>query len=210
MNPILALSYPEFVVAEELAGFLPKTKGFAIAAPMSSQNQGWDLLIYSKTMNGSDHSGAATVQVKASKAFPRTPREKERGFGDWFFWYNKFKYATGAADLYVIVGHFPRQEERISRVAARRQWQSSLLLFTDAEMAEFIAAVPGRFFGFDMNSDDRHIFLETPIRDECYEAFRLENRKPELLKWMTSESAMKKLVPIAGHRQVTVRRKAAG
>ncbi len=43
MNPILALSYPEFVVAEELSHILPKTKGFTVAAPMSAQNKGWDL-----------------------------------------------------------------------------------------------------------------------------------------------------------------------
>jgi hypothetical protein len=165
---------------------------------MSAQNKGWDLLVYWKQPGESARS--ATVQVKASKAFRRRPRERQRGLGEWFFWYNKFRYEPELADFYIVVGHFPVTGERIPRVASRKQWTSSLLLLTDEEMGEFLSQVPGRFFGFGLDPDDDHIFRDTPIRDECFEDFRLERREDMLRGWLAGETEFLGRKPETGHR----------
>lgn len=68
MDAAFTTTYSEHAVAEELSRYLKKKDGFAIPIPLSRQQKGFDLLVYS-----SNRRNAATIQIKASRSYRQRP-----------------------------------------------------------------------------------------------------------------------------------------
>jgi len=187
MDPVFTLPYPEYVVAGELAKLLPKARGYSVNLPLSRQQQGFDLLVYSF---GSRK--AATIQIKSSRAYPQRPpkRESIRPRFRYTFWFNNFKHKKGAADFYFLFGLYPlpsSPDKRLNRSRKPGEWSDwKILVFSDSEMKNFLHSVSSksgksdRFFAFGFNEKSPEIILTRGGDATHFEKFLLKHRTREL------------------------------
>src|SRR5437867_7585758 len=161
MDPVFTLPYPEFIVAEQLSNLMPKKEGYSVNVPLSRQQQGFDLLVYSA------RSGeVARIQIKSSRSYPGKPA-KRRATRERFnhnLWFNNFKFHDDVADFYVLFGLYSKVG--LDKGVRKKKWYGrQMLIFRDNEMKKFLKAVRtkggkrDRFFAFSFDSDSPEIFL---------------------------------------------------
>ena len=123
MNPIFTLQVGEYFVAEELR---KRLENVSVFVPTSPQEKGIDLLLWSF-----DSKGAATVQVKQSRAY-----EQKNGWQDLFF--NAFSVSE-RADWFILVGVYPAKKDASKKDNSYNLgWEKIFLAFNNSEMKEFI------------------------------------------------------------------------
>jgi hypothetical protein len=169
MNPIFTLPYAEFCVAQQLSGFLPRSKGYSVFAPVSREETGVDLLI---TRRGRHKSLSATIQVKSSRTYQQKAQNSKRRFS-YRTWFNNFD-CPAQADFFCLVALYPSLDLREYR-ERRSWWHPVILLFSQQEMRRFLRSVktvggtPHKMFGFGFDAptqvfqtrgDRRRRFLE--------------------------------------------------
>ena len=155
MNPVFTLNYPELLVAEALQKCFKPADGYSVLIPLSAQQKGYDLAIMQRKTQGSK---VATFQVKSSRTYVGTPgkapRTGMRNFAH-YMWLKSFKVPS-EADFFILIGQYASNPTSQKNTA--NLWHSHLLLFTHAEMDEFMSSVrqkkqdkpDGHFcFGFD-------------------------------------------------------------
>jgi hypothetical protein len=191
MDPVFTIPYPEYVVAGEPSKLLPKAKGYSVNVPLSRQQKGFDLLVYSF---GSRK--AATIQIKSSRAYPQHPpkRESTRTHFRYGLWFNNFKHEEGAADFYILFGLYPlpsSPDKPLNRRRKPSEWADwKILCFSDSEMKGFLASVSSksgksdRFFGFGFNEKSSEIILTRGGEAEHFEQFLLKNKIHELERFL--------------------------
>ncbi len=154
MEPVFTLPYSEWAVAQRLASLLPAPQGFSLPPPLSRQEKGVDLVV---TCRKGRVTRAASLQVKASRTYSRpapSERTKDHAFDPFF---NRFPLPD-QADFVALVAMYPTEVARQSRAKAS-WWAPVILLFTHAEMHDFLASVrtrdgrPDRMFGFGFDSE---------------------------------------------------------
>src|SRR5438876_9767950 len=112
MEPIFTLPYPEFCVAQQLARWLPASRGYSLYAPVSRQQPGVDLVLARR--RGSK-VGVACIQVKSSPTYSRrtAPTARTRRPFRYDTSFNHFECPPQAA-FSCLVSLYP------SRVAAHK------------------------------------------------------------------------------------------
>ncbi len=190
MENIFTLPYSEYKVAEELQNVFPKNKGFALLVPMSRQQKGFDLLIYSNKSKKS-----ATIQVKASRSWDHIPTGKHKY--DTNFWFGNIKHVVGRADFYILFGVYEEYSKRKTLNKSRKpdKWiHNRMIVFTDKEMGKFINSLKTKKgkkesqFYFSFNKiKPKEIFLtrgsekKTPVP---FEKHILENKLYLIFKFL--------------------------
>lgn len=156
MEPVVTLPYHEWIVAEELTRRLPAATGYSVCVPLSRQQKGFDLVV---ALRREDRTSAATIQVKFSRVYEQ-PASVGLRFGTWF---NTFDPPL-EADFFALASLYPTSEGR-HRGARESWWRPLILLFTQLEMAQFMASVKTRrgtrdkMFGFGFSSPEQVVQL---------------------------------------------------
>ena len=150
MEPIFSLPYSEFVVAQQLARFLPSSKGYSIYAPISRQQPGVDLLLARKRGR---RVRVARIQVKSSRTYSsRTTTARTKRPFRYRTWSNNFDCPRDA-DFFCLVALYPAVEAAQKRELGT-WWAPQVLVFSQAEMRRFLRNVrtvsggKDRMFGF--------------------------------------------------------------
>ena len=101
MEPIFTLPYPEFCVAQQLARWLPASRGLLTLRPRSRQQPGVDLVIARR--RGSK-LGVACIRVKSSRTYsrPTAPKARTRRPFRYDRWFNDFE-CPPQADFFCLV-----------------------------------------------------------------------------------------------------------
>ena len=154
MEPIFTLPYPEFCVAQQLARWLPASRGYSLYAPVSRQQPGVDLFLARR--RGSK-VGVACIQVKSSRTYSRAtaPTARTRRPFRYDTWFNNFE-CPPQADFFCLVALYPALDAAQKRELGT-WWAPQILLFSQAEMRRFLRGVrtvagkPDRMFGFGFN-----------------------------------------------------------
>lgn len=149
MEPVFTLPYSEYCVAQRLRSLLPPAEGYSLLVPLSRQEKGVDLVLSQRQ----DRTRAVTIQVKSSRTYSSPPpaRKSTRRFR-YATWLKTFECPT-QADFVCIVSLYPARDAEERRELAT-WWAPVILLFTQAEMREFLAGVKtvggkrDRMFGF--------------------------------------------------------------
>lgn len=170
MDPVFTLQWPEFLLANRLQKFLPKSQGFSVLVPASRQEKGIDLAVLRKTANGG--SRVATIQIKASRTYTPEPpkREATRRFR-FYTWFNRFEVPK-EADFFLLFGMYAPDPSRTTKIGS--DWyKDCTLLFTCGEMETFmdecltVGGQHDRMFGFGF--DDENEVVQT--RGDRYRRF---------------------------------------
>ena len=165
MDAIFTLPYPEYVVATYLQKLLKKKEGYSVQIPLSRQQKGIDLLVYSLQSRKS-----ASIQVKSSRAYigkaPKRKSKKERYNNA--LWFRTFDYERGIADFYILFGLYPKSDiinKRLDKSKkTRKWWDYKILIFKDREMGNFLRSLSTKhgkkeaFFSFGFNNGSKEIF----------------------------------------------------
>lgn len=170
MEPVFRLSYPEHVVAERLQQLLkPQKDVFSVTVPVSRQNKGWDLLVYS-----SETARAARIQVKSSRYYLE-PRAEERGFSH-VFWFKNFRPNLNQADFFALFGVLPSLNDatRAGRGFSKR-WEQRLMVFSRTEVDVLLPPLGQRFFYIAFHEADPHRMLCLNGRKQTLCAFSYED-----------------------------------
>ncbi|HNQ88398.1 MAG TPA: hypothetical protein PKM73_07290 [Verrucomicrobiota bacterium] len=162
MDPVFFLQWPEFLIAERLQRFFPKSQGYSVLIPASRQEKGIDLALLKKQGSGPNH--VITFQVKASRTYggDEPKREATKRFAHRT-WFNRFP-VPGEADFILLFGLYAPDRGRTKRVTAT-WYRACILLFTNREMRAFMARCltvsgqPDRMFGFGFN--EPHAVFQT-------------------------------------------------
>lgn len=139
MESIFTLAYPEYSIAEKLHKLFPKKKGYAILAPLSRQQKGFDLAIYNLRKKN-----AVTIQVKASRAYMDNPltRKRRRDRFDNHFWYRVFDYEPENADFFFFFGLYVKPNfvgKKLNRAKSfNKYWDAKVIVYSDSEMKDFL------------------------------------------------------------------------
>lgn len=171
MDAIFTLPYPEYIVASQLQKLLKKKEGYSVQIPLSRQQKGIDLLVYS-----SQSRKAASIQVKSSRAYigkaPKRKGKKEKF--DNALWFRNFNYEKGIADFYMLFGLYRKSDiinKRLDKSKkTRKWWDYKILIFTDKEMGKFLESLLTRrgekesFFSFGFNDGSDEIFAVRGFR----------------------------------------------
>lgn len=187
MDPVFTLPYPEYIVGEQLAKLLPKKMDYSVNLPLSRQQQGFDLLVYSA------RSGkVARIQIKSSRSYPGKPA-KRRSTLERFnhnLWFNNFEFRDNAADFYVLFGLYSKLGLD-KRVRKKKWYGNKMLIFRDKEMKSFLEAVRtksgkrDRFFAFGFDSDSLDIVLTRGANQrKSFNKFSLEHRIKDLKRFL--------------------------
>jgi hypothetical protein len=188
MEPIFTLPYSEYAAIQEIQHYFKKHDGFAVLVPVSRQQKGMDFLILN-TKNGK----SLKVQVKASRSYTATkaPKRKSKNFFNHAFWFNNFagRYTKDAADIYVLIGLYPVYAADKGIKTRTEMWRPILLVFTDAEMHQFLLNVKmrkedkaDRFFSLGSN-DGHKVFGVRGFKESTdLSSHLLANRAIALLK----------------------------
>jgi hypothetical protein len=156
MEPVFALPYSEYLAANLLSRHFKTKAGYSLFVPTSRQEQGIDLLL-TKRVDGLLKS--ASFQVKSSRTYsPMPPKRRVSKVVkySYYTWFNAFVVPT-QADFFLLVGIYPPEENRTRKVKYS-WWDAAVLLFTQAEMREFMAQVktrkgdPDKMFGFGFDT----------------------------------------------------------
>jgi hypothetical protein len=138
MDAIFSLEYSEYQTIENLVDFLPKSKGYSFYVPVSRQQAGVDFVI----LHG---IRMLRAQVKSSRQFewPHSPTFR--------FWYHKFAYRPGIADVFFFFGLYPvfSPGKKVSDRLAH--WQNLILVFSDVQMRNILNRSNDRFFQFGID-----------------------------------------------------------
>ena len=156
MEPVFALQWSEFKVAEELQKWFPKSKGYSVFVPLSRQEKGVDIALLKKSKSGA--SKAVTIQVKSARFFLGAKAKRETTKTNYYYYFGFSRFITQAeVDFYVLCAPYPPDRDRTKKV--NRDWyQYIMLVFTNEEMKDFLksncktvtGAPDSRFaFGFD-------------------------------------------------------------
>ena len=153
MEPVFTLPYSEFCVAQQLARYLPASKGYSLYAPVSRQQPGVDLVLARR--RGS-RVRVACIQVKSSRTYSRKPAtERTRRPFLYGTWFNNFE-CPPQADFFCLVALYPAVD-LVQRRELGTWWNPQILLFTQSEMLRFLRTVKtvsgkrDRMFGFEFN-----------------------------------------------------------
>ncbi len=171
MDAIFTLPYPEYVVATHLQKLLKKKEGYSVQIPLSRQQKGIDLLVYSLQSRK-----AASIQIKSSRAYrgkaPKRKSKKER-FSN-ALWFRNFDYEKGVADFYILFGLYPKSDiinKRLDKSKKTRKWWGyKILIFTDQQMGKFLGSILTKhgkkesFFSFGFNNGSKEIFAVRGFR----------------------------------------------
>jgi hypothetical protein len=189
MEPIFTLPYSEYVVAQRLAKELPSARGFSLHAPLSRQEKGVDLVV---TLRTGGLTRAATLQVKASRTYsPQRPSSRAAHSYAFDTLFNVFDVPE-QADFVILVAVYPAEVARESRARAS-WWAPLIMLFTQAEMRDFLASVrtkagqPDRMFGFGFD-DEAAVFQTRGDEQRLCKPFSthlLANRAKDLRAFLT-------------------------
>jgi hypothetical protein len=152
MDGVFTLPYSEYKVADEL-NRLFKKKEYALFVPVSRQQKGIDLLLYSL------HSGKKlTVQVKSSRAYYHDTEKPVRKYGIWL---NNFidSLEKHSADYYIIYGEYADKGNK--NINTKEYWKDFMLCYSKNEMRSHLQRIKQKknptqkdnFFGyvFDCN-----------------------------------------------------------
>ena len=146
MEPLFSIEYSEYCVADTLSKLLytPKQFNVSVFVPTSRQEKGIDLMLY-RHEDATCHNFTATIQVKSSRVYSLSEEEIQKSNNCSFaLWYPKFS-PSPRADFFVLTAqypHFPKtpyltQGKRGSS-SASVHWKNLFILFTHAEMVEFL------------------------------------------------------------------------
>ena len=166
MEPLFSIEYSEYCVEDTLSKLLYTRKQFNVTVfvPTSRQEKGIDLMLY-RHEDATCHNFTATIQVKSSRVYSLSEEEIQKSNNCSFaLWYPKFS-PSPRADFFVLTAqypHFPKtpyltQGKRGSS-SASVHWKNLFLLFTHAEMVEFLnhaktkKDMPESYFGILFNS----------------------------------------------------------
>ncbi len=154
MDPVFTLQWPEFLLANRIQKFLPKSEGFSVFIPASRQEKGIDLAVIRKTTRGKAH--VITIQIKASRTYtPEPPKRDTTQRYRFYTWFNRFEVPE-EADFFLLFGMYAPDPAKTTKVGA--DWyKDCTLLFTFQEMRDFMSScltVGGKHdkmfgFGFD-------------------------------------------------------------
>lgn len=157
MDPVFTIPYPEYAVASQLSRCLPSSQGYAIFVPASRQQKGVDLLVTSRK---NSITRSMSIQVKSSRTYSRqSPGVRTRKAFRYHTWYNNFD-APPEADFIFLVALYPNDERSRSR-AIESWWSQVVMVFTHAEMVEFLASVKtiggkrDKMFAFGFDTPNR-------------------------------------------------------
>ena len=192
MDAVFTLPYPEYVVATHLQRLLKKKEGYSVQIPLSRQQKGIDLLVYSARSRK-----AASIQIKSSRAYigkaPKRKSRKERF--DNALWFRNFNYEKGIADFYSLFGLYRKSDiinKRLDKSKkTRKWWDYKILIFTDQEMGKFLESLLTRrgekesFFSFGFNDGSDEIFAVRGFkrRKPC-KKYLIQNRIGLLRKFL--------------------------
>lgn len=184
MEPVFTLPYSEFCVAQRLRSLLPKSKGYSLLVPLSRQEKGIDLVLSQRQ----DRTRAVTIQVKSSRTYSSPPpaRKTTRRFR-YATWLNTFE-CPAEADFVCIVSLYPARDAE-ERKELATWWAPVILLFSQAEMREFLSGVktvggkPDRMFGFGFDRAGEVFQTRGDPERRCrdFSGNLLERRVPQLL-----------------------------
>jgi len=184
MDAIFTLPYSEYVVATHLQKLLKKKEGYSVQIPLSRQQKGIDLLVYS-----AQSRKAASIQIKSSRAYrskaPKRKSKKER-FSN-ALWFRNFDYEKGVADFYILFGLYPKSDiinKRLDKSKkTRKWWDYKILIFTDQQMRKFLRSILTKhgkkelFFSFGFNDWSREIFAVRGFKcPKSYKKYLIENK----------------------------------
>ncbi len=154
MDPVFTLQWPEFLLANRIQKFLPKSEGFSVFIPASRQEKGIDLAVIRKTTRGK--ARVITIQIKASRTYtPEPPKRDTTQRYRFYTWFNRFEVPE-EADFFLLFGMYAPDPAKTTKVGA--DWyKDCTLLFTFQEMRDFMSScltVGGKHdkmfgFGFD-------------------------------------------------------------
>jgi len=156
MDPVFTLQWPEFLLAEQLQRFFPKSKNFSVLVPTSRQEKGIDLAVVHKRPEG--ESRVALLQVKASRTYmPEPPKRATTQYYRFHTWFNAFE-PSDHADFFLLIGMYAPNSAQTKPVA--EDWYRDItLLFTYKEMKAFmescrtVGGKPDGKFGFGFNDE---------------------------------------------------------
>ena len=135
MDAVFTTTYPEHEVAVELSNYLKKKDGFSITIPLSRQQKGFDLLVYSL-----NRRKAATIQIKSSRSYRQRPPKRTRRNSCYHYalWFKNFEWRRAQADFYVLFGLYAhRLKDNLKRARTTRKWWAHrLFLFSDKVASE--------------------------------------------------------------------------
>ena len=165
MDAVFTLPYPEYVIATHLQKLLKKKEGYSVQIPLSRQQKGIDLLVYSLQSRK-----AASIQVKSSRAYigkaPKRKSKRERYNNA--LWFRNFDYEKGIADFYILFGLYRKSDiinKRLDKSKkTRKWWDYKILIFTDQQMGKFLGDLVTKhrkkesFFSFGFNNGSKEIF----------------------------------------------------
>jgi hypothetical protein len=181
MEPVFHLPFAEFEAISQFGQVLKKQQGFGIFIPISRQQEGIDFLVLN---NRSQRT--LRVQVKSSHWYEWDTPPYYR------FWYNNFvgRYRPCIADVYAFTALYPVYEPGHHVREQLRFWRTSILVFTDQEMAEFLPRIKNksgkadRFFqfGFDLESAETDIKVTRPDLPDMKLAPHLLKNRVDVLK----------------------------
>jgi hypothetical protein len=161
VDSLFFLTYPEYVAARELEKRLPKRKGYSVLIPLSRQQKGMDLLLYSLRTGR-----AVSVQVKGSRSY--RPKKTDPPGGppyDHRLWFKAFD--PDGADFFALVGVFPKiRNSMSSRKTIHNLWSNIFLLLSRNEAKKWMKKIrrraKDRFFYVDFDADLKRVALTHP------------------------------------------------
>jgi len=164
MESIFTLPYPEYIIATLLQKHLRKKQGYSVQIPLSRQQKGLDLLVYSQNTKR-----AVSIQVKSSRSWERKPTKRKNvqkfQHGAWF---RRFDCKKGIADFYAFFILHPvgkLSSKRLDKTKALKKWWGhKVLIFKGKEMRTLLRRIktkegkPESFFGFGFNDGSEDIY----------------------------------------------------
>lgn len=159
MEAIFCLPYPEYNIATLLQKYFKKNDGYSVAIPLSRQQKGFDLLVYSlKTKK------ALSFQVKSSRAW--SGEKPTRGF-QYSSWFWKFE-PNEDIDFYVfsiLYAKSASDKKRLGKENPKKWWASRIILFGKSEITALFKELktktgnPEKFFYFGFDEKPQDIFI---------------------------------------------------
>lgn len=192
MDAVFTLPYPEYIVATHLQRLLKKKEGYSVQIPLSRQQKGIDLLVYSARSRK-----AASIQIKSSRAYlgkaPKRKSKRER-FNN-ALWFVNFDYQKGIADFYILFGLYPKSDiidKRLDKSKkTRKWWDYKILVFTDKEMRKFLRSLLTKrgkkesFFGFGFNNRSNDIFATRGVKSpKSVKEYLIENKIATIIDFL--------------------------
>lgn len=187
MEPVISLPYSEYETIVQIQRHFKKNDGFSVCVPVSRQQKGIDFIVLNTA-----NAKVLRFQVKGSRPYaPSSSEGKKDGAFKYTFWFNNFhdRYKPGMADVYVLFGLYQVYNVKKNIKSRTKFWESFVLAFTDAEMAQFLDSIQtkdaqrhDRFFYISFNDLSEVIVTRGRKDRPNIRQHLLTNRVPELLK----------------------------